>query len=656
MAVTNTFGPGTNASSSLVNQNFAELQRPRGDWSGATAYGINDSAFHSAAWWLCLVAHTNSEPVAGNANWRILGVTEATGDGGGGMTAEQVQDIVASFLVAGSGVQVTYDDANNTFTILNSAPLSVEQIQDTVAAMIAAGSNLTSTYNDAAGTLTLSATGDGTGLTTEQVQDIVAALLVSGTNVTLTYDDASGALTIGASGGGSVTYGTTAGTAAQGNDPRIVNAARTDTANTFSENQTFQNYLLARKAIRFLDPADDTTHGSEIRQNGSTLEISAGSSAGGLLRLGVGGSPFSGGNFYQEMRVNGFGNVNHHEISFSGSRKLALTSNSGIGLHGNGDSREDIYALPSGQVNFRAKNSAPDDEAIQASSLSPWVNEADAANPILTFRGKLPDGSLADFKVPKNAPAGGSGADAGTWSAVDVVAINGATTLTAAAVGKTHVCSGTTTNYTITLPNPADCAGKILQFQMSGALTKLVTLSSSQLIDGINQRVMWAGESAVLWSDGATWSKIAGKSIPFTARGNRNGALNIAANVAVKIPLDFSGSDPSGLIVDTTNGRLRAPRNATYSLAASVIFAALPSDASEIQSRIHVGGSLENAVSVAVGLGKSAGYPCYPCSYTTQLNTGTVVELFTKHTCTSATELYVAETLNWISIEEVPQW
>lgn len=84
---------------------------------------------------------------------------------------------------------------------------------------------------------------------TETVQDIVAALIVAGTNVAVTYDDVAGTFTIastavlptrqviagtGLSGGGdlsadrtlAVSYGTTAGSAAQGNDSRITGAAQ----------------------------------------------------------------------------------------------------------------------------------------------------------------------------------------------------------------------------------------------------------------------------------------------------------------------------------------------------------------------------------------------------------------------------------------------
>lgn len=130
---------------------------------------------------------------------------------------EQVQDIVGAFFVAGSGISLSYNDASNTFTITNSAPLTAEDVQDIVGAMVAAGSNVTAAYNDAAGTLTISAAGGAAGLTTEDVQDIVGALLTAGTNVTLNYNDASNTLTVTAAGGsGEANTASNLGTTADG--------------------------------------------------------------------------------------------------------------------------------------------------------------------------------------------------------------------------------------------------------------------------------------------------------------------------------------------------------------------------------------------------------------------------------------------------------
>jgi hypothetical protein len=115
---------------------------------------------------------------------------------GGGLTTEQVQDVVGAMMVSGTNTLWIYDDALGTLKV-DSSSLSDEDIQDKVAAMLSAGTNVTVTYNDPAGTLSISSA----TRTDEEIQDVVAALLAQGSNVTLTYNDAGNSLTIAASGG-----------------------------------------------------------------------------------------------------------------------------------------------------------------------------------------------------------------------------------------------------------------------------------------------------------------------------------------------------------------------------------------------------------------------------------------------------------------------
>ena len=117
-------------------------------------------------------------------------------------TNERVDDRVSSLLVdsASSGIDISYDDANNQLTISTdlgeiTADLN-ERVDDRVDSLLTAGSNVSLTYDDAAGTLTIASTDTNTQLTTEQVQDIVGGMVDGGTetNVTVTYDDTNGRL------------------------------------------------------------------------------------------------------------------------------------------------------------------------------------------------------------------------------------------------------------------------------------------------------------------------------------------------------------------------------------------------------------------------------------------------------------------------------
>lgn len=52
-------------------------------------------------------------------------------------------------------------------------------------------------------------------------------------------------------------------------------------------------------------------------------------------------------------------------------------------------------------------------------------------------------------------------------------------------IGRMHVCSGTSSDYTVTLPDASANTGKLIGFRMASGLTKFVTIQgvSGQLID-----------------------------------------------------------------------------------------------------------------------------------------------------------------------------
>lgn len=45
---------------------------PRGTWSSATTYYVNDCVAHGNVLWQCVIGNSNSEPIGGNANWIAL--------------------------------------------------------------------------------------------------------------------------------------------------------------------------------------------------------------------------------------------------------------------------------------------------------------------------------------------------------------------------------------------------------------------------------------------------------------------------------------------------------------------------------------------------------------------------------------------------------
>lgn len=147
--------------------------------------------------------------------------------------------------------------ANHTGTQASSTLSDLtETVQDIVAAFISPGTGLTKTYDDAGNLLTLTATSGGGTTDPEVVRDTIGSALVAGTGVNIVLNDAGDTITIsstavlptrtistgtGLSGGGdlsanrtiSITFGTTAGTAVEGNDSRLSNS-RTPTAHATS--------------------------------------------------------------------------------------------------------------------------------------------------------------------------------------------------------------------------------------------------------------------------------------------------------------------------------------------------------------------------------------------------------------------------------------
>lgn len=115
------------------------------------------------------------------------------------------------------------------------------------------------------------------------------------------------------------------------------------------------------------------------------------------------------------------------------------------------------------------------------------------------------------------------------------------------------------------LPTPA--TGTMVGFLVTGTSSKAVTVNSSggQYIDGLTSRTVWAGESAVLMSDGVNWYKVAGRSRPMgaaiAAAANQTG---VPSGTLTAVVLGTSVTDPSGLMADTSGSQIRIVRDGTY--------------------------------------------------------------------------------------------
>lgn len=235
------------------------------------------------------------------------------------------------------------------------------------------------------------------------------------------------------------------------------------------------------------------------------------------------------------------------------------------------------------------------------------------------------------------------------------VAVTGAATAT---IGKLHVCSdsGTPANYTVTLPSPAGNTDKLLAVRMSPSLTKLVTLDagSGVTIYGFSvsgrTRVMWAGESVLLYCDGSNWFRLAGTTIPMSCNMARATLLNGGPG-ALNIDMDTTISDPTGQMSDiSTHKGIVFIRPGKYLLLGTASYASLASNATNLQAKLKVNGS-EVRNTTANGL--SGAYVSVPCPHTMVVAAG---DYFTLATYLSLNvNLYVSAPYeNQISVLEQP--
>lgn len=158
------------------------------------------------------------------------------------------------------------------------------------------------------------------------------------------------------------------------------------------------------------------------------------------------------------------------------------------------------------------------------------------------------------------------------------VPLSAAAVLTSSAFGRLHVCTGTAADYTVTLPTPTSAdVGKLVEFRMDNALTKLVTLDAgaTRSIDGQQTRVMWANETVQLLcvgTSGVCWVKRAGKTLPMSGLMYLSANQSIAnATGPVKVTLNAAGTNVGGM-VDTVNNRFNIKRPGAYEMTGQAWF------------------------------------------------------------------------------------
>jgi hypothetical protein len=242
---------------------------------------------------------------------------------------------------------------------------------------------------------------------------------------------------------------------------------------------------------------------------------------------------------------------------------------------------------------------------------------------------------------------------------LDEISITGATTAT---IGRMHVCSGTSADYTLTLPAASGNTGKIIGVRMSSALTKLVTVdaNSTELIDGSQTRIMHDNEAAILMCDGTNWAKIGGKTIPMTCRLSQAGTTgatsqSVATTTVAVVQLNTIDFDSTVSMADLANDRIIARRPGKYLCNAILTYESLSATSGNTQCRIHKNGTLVFADSRRAS---SSDYPSPNGSSIIDMAVSDYVDMRCHHNAGSNQEFYqdtAGGTIN-ISLAEQPSW
>jgi hypothetical protein len=234
------------------------------------------------------------------------------------------------------------------------------------------------------------------------------------------------------------------------------------------------------------------------------------------------------------------------------------------------------------------------------------------------------------------------------------VSITGAATLTSSAFGNLHQCTGTSVDYTVTLPAVSGNAGKVIGFQMSTALTKLVTLdgNASETIDGATTRVMWAGETAILYCDGTSWTKIGGKTIPMIAGQTVSTTQSVATSTLVKKTLGTAtSSNCPASMNDTGNSRIVIARASNYLVQISSRIQNVSAQSSA-ESMLYKNGS---EIAITDSFFGAGFFPNPAVTLARAFVVGDFLELYVRQ-YVGSNQTYGNFSENCLVATEVPQW
>lgn len=255
---------------------------------------------------------------------------------------------------------------------------------------------------------------------------------------------------------------------------------------------------------------------------------------------------------------------------------------------------------------------------------------------------------------------GGSGAASDLLSTLvsSTIAVTGTVTAT---ISRMHLCTGTSADYTVTLPTAVGNTDKLIGFLFGPTLTqlsKLVTLdgNASETMNGVLTKVLWAGEACVLKSDGSNWNVVDYKANPMscliTKAADQTG---IAQNVETKINLDTATFDNTGLMADTTNKKVLCKRAGRYRAETLGRWNALAVCARAL-TELYLNGAVFS-VGECSASGATGNYSAQTASRDVTLAVADYFELYMFHgNVSNQTALCGTPAGCYVSVTEIPAW
>lgn len=269
------------------------------------------------------------------------------------------------------------------------------------------------------------------------------------------------------------------------------------------------------------------------------------------------------------------------------------------------------------------------------------------------------NGSAASW----SAVTGGSG----EWLSPSTAAISITTTATLT-ISRWHLCTGTSANYTVTMPAASGNADKFVGIIMGApaALNRLITIdgNGSETLDGALTRVGWANEVYVYHCDGSNWQRAAGKVIPMfcgVARGSTQSGVTQATDIKVNINSVITGLDNTSVLAagmaDTSGFKINILRTGLYMVCPNVRYSGLSGNSDRTIAAVEVNG-VGTFLAQDEAFGQNGGFTAVGKPRPMLLVAGDTVELHTYQTSASSQTLGGTGTTEdtHLYIEERPAW